>query len=147
MSLYYPKEITLAGISTKGSYGLAAMYELALLYGQGHLQIRDIAEKANIPQNYLEQILATLRKEGLIQSIRGAGGGYLLAKAPNSILVFDILVALEGELCNPSDERLQVVLHLYWNRIREDMKSVFHESLQDLVDQGNALDQQSMYFI
>lgn len=53
----------MAGISTKGSYGLAAMYELALHYGQGHLQIRDIAEKANIPQNYLEQILATLRKE------------------------------------------------------------------------------------
>jgi len=137
----------LAGISTKGSYGLAAMYELALHYGQGHLQIRDIAEKANIPQNYLEQILATLRKEGLIQSIRGAGGGYLLAKAPNTISVFDILIALEGELCNPSDERLQAILYIYWNRIREDMKGVFHETLQDLVDQGNALDQQSMYFI
>jgi len=136
-----------AGISTKGSYGLAAMYELALYYGQGHLQIRDIAEKANIPQNYLEQILATLRKEGLIQSIRGAGGGYLLAKAPNTIAVFDILVALEGELCNPTDERLQPILHLYWNRIRDDMKNVFQESLQDLVDQGNAMNQQSMYFI
>jgi Rrf2 family protein len=136
-----------AGISTKGSYGLAAMYELALHYGQGHLQIRDIAEKANIPQNYLEQILATLRKEGLIQSIRGAGGGYLLAKAPNTIAVFEILVALEGELCNPTDERLQPILHLYWNRIRDDMKNVFSESLQDLVDQGNAMDQQSMYFI
>lgn len=137
----------MAGISTKGSYGLAAMYELSLHYGQGHLQIRDIAEKANIPQNYLEQILATLRKEGLIQSIRGAGGGYLLSKAPNSITVYDVLVALEGELCNPSDERLQPILHLYWGRIREDMKGVFHETLQDLVDQGNALDQQSMYFI
>ena len=137
----------MAGISTKGSYGLAAMYELALHYGQGHLQIRDIAEKANIPQNYLEQILATLRKEGLIQSIRGAGGGYLLAKTPNTISVFDVLVALEGELCSPSDERLQKILHLYWNRIREDMKGVFRESLQDLVDQGNTLDQQSMYFI
>lgn len=137
----------MAGISTKGSYGLAAMYELALHYGQGHLQIRDIAEKANIPQNYLEQILATLRKEGLIQSIRGAGGGYLLSKAPNTISVFDILVALEGELCNPSDDRLQPILHLYWERIRDEMKSVFHESLQDLVDQGASLNQQSMYFI
>lgn len=137
----------MAGISTKGSYGLAAMYELSLHYGQGHLQIRDIAEKANIPQNYLEQILATLRKEGLIQSIRGAGGGYLLAKSPNLITVFDILVALEGELCNPSDDRLQPILHLYWDRIREEMKSVFHETLQDLVDQGASLNQQSMYFI
>ena len=137
----------MAGISTKGSYGLAAMYELALNYGRGHLQIRDIAEKANIPQNYLEQILSTLRKEGLIQSIRGAGGGYLLAKAPNTISVFDILVALEGELCNPSDDRLQPILHLYWERIRDEMKSVFHESLQDLVDQGASLNQQSMYFI
>lgn len=137
----------MAGISTKGRYGLAAMYELALHYGQGHLHIRDIAEKANIPQNYLEQILVTLRKEGMIQSIRGAGGGYLLTKSPNTIAVFDILVALEGELCNPSDERLQPILHLYWDRIRKEMKGVFSETLQDLVDQGNEFDQQSMYFI
>ncbi|MFY9142735.1 RrF2 family transcriptional regulator [Sulfuricurvum sp.] len=137
----------MASISTKGSYGLAAMYELALHYGQGHLQIREIAEKANIPQNYLEQILATLRKEGLIQSIRGAGGGYLLAKAPNYIPVYEILVALEGELCTPADQGFQAILHLYWDRIREDMRGLFHETLQDLVDQGNALDQQSMYFI
>ncbi|HEX5329539.1 Rrf2 family transcriptional regulator [Sulfuricurvum sp.] len=137
----------MAGISTKGSYGLAAMYELALHYGQGHLQIRDIAEKAHIPPNYLEQILATLRKEGLIQSIRGAGGGYLLAKAPAQIHVYEILFTLEGELCTPADEGLQPILHLYWGRVREEMKSVFHESLQDLVDQGNALNQQSMYFI
>lgn len=137
----------MAGISTKGSYGLAAMYELALHYGQGHLQIREIAEKAHIPQNYLEQILATLRKEGLIQSIRGAGGGYLLAKAPNTIAVFDVLFALEGELCTPADGGLQPILHLYWGRVREEMKSVFHETLQDLVEQGNTLNQQSMYFI
>ena len=137
----------MASISTKGSYGLAAMYELALHYGQGHLQVREIAEKATIPQNYLEQILATLRKEGFVQSIRGAGGGYLLAKAPNHIFIYEILVALEGELCTPTDQRLQSVLHLYWDRIREEMKNVFHETLQDLVDQGRSLNQQSMYFI
>jgi len=137
----------LAGISTKGSYGLAAMYELALHYGQGHLQIRDIAEKANIPSNYLEQILATLRKEGMIQSIRGAGGGYLLAKAPNQIQVHMILFALEGELCSPADQGIQPVLHLYWDRVKEDMREVFQETLQDLVDKGNELSQQTMYFI
>lgn len=137
----------MAGISTKGSYGLAAMYELALHYGQGHLQIRDIAEKANIPSNYLEQILATLRKEGMIQSIRGAGGGYLLAKAPNQIQVHMILFALEGELCSPADQGIQPVLHLYWDRVKEDMREVFQETLQDLVDKGNELSQQTMYFI
>ncbi|MDD4885037.1 MAG: Rrf2 family transcriptional regulator [Sulfuricurvum sp.] len=137
----------MAGISTKGSYGLAAMYELALHYGQGHLQIRDIADKANIPSNYLEQILSTLRKEGMIQSIRGAGGGYLLAKAPNQIQVYMILFALEGELCLPADEGVQPVLHLYWERVKEEMRTVFHETLQDLVDKGNELNQQTMYFI
>ena len=137
----------MAGISTKGSYGLAAMYELAMFYGQGHLQIRDIAEKARIPSNYLELILATLRKDGLIQSVRGAGGGYLLAKPPAKIHIYEILFILEGELCTPADEGSHPILPLYWERIKKEMKNVFHETLQDLVDQGNTLNQQSMYFI
>lgn len=137
----------MAGISTKGTYGLAAMYELARHHGRGHLQIREIAEKAAIPQNYLEQILATLRKEGLIQSIRGAGGGYLLAKSPSDITVYTVLVVLEGELCAPSDEGSQAVLHLYWESIRQEMQGVFGQTLQELVDKGNELGRQTMYFI
>lgn len=137
----------MGGISTKGSYGLSAMYELALHFGKGHMQIREIAEKANIPQNYLEQILSALRKEGLIQSIRGAGGGYLLAKAPQHIPVYSILFVLEGELCSPADAGNHQVLQMYWERIGGNMKEVFCETLQDLIDQNESLGLQTMYFI
>lgn len=136
----------MAGITTKGAYGLAAMYELACHYKQGHLKIQDIAERADIPSNYLEQILAALRKEGLIQSIRGAGGGYQLQKPPSEISVYAVLVTLEGELCLPP-EGSNVVLNTMWDRARDNMKELFKETLQDLVDEGNKLDRQTMFFI
>lgn len=137
----------MAGISTKGTYGLAAMYQLARHHGRGHLHIREIAELAKIPQNYLEQILAILRKEGLIQSIRGAGGGYLLARHPSDITVFSILSVLEGDFCAQSDDAQEVVLNLFWDRVKEQMRDVFSETLQELVEKGNAIGRQTMYFI
>ena len=67
----------MAGISTKGLYGLAAMYELSQESTGNPMQIKEISSKGNIPHNYLEQILSGLRKAGLVKSIRGAHGGYL----------------------------------------------------------------------
>lgn len=136
----------MAGITTKGAYGLAAMYELARHYQQRHLKINEIAEKASIPSNYLEQILAALRKGGLIQSIRGAGGGYQLLKAPYEITVYTILMTLEGELC-VSLQSDNVVLNHMWERTREGLKELFHETLQDLIDEGEKLSERTMYFI
>ncbi|MDR0407344.1 MAG: Rrf2 family transcriptional regulator [Campylobacteraceae bacterium] len=85
-------------ITTKGVYGLNAMYELMQGDGVTPMQIKNIAQKAGIPFNYLEQLLNQLRRAGLINSVRGAKGGYLLARTPDRILIYDILVALEGEL-------------------------------------------------
>lgn len=136
----------MAGITTKGAYGLAAMYELALHYKQGHLKIQEIAEKANIPSNYLEQILSPLRKEGLIQSIRGAGGGYRLMKPPGEISVYTVLLTLEGDLCLIQEGSNQVLNNM-WERTRDELKELFKETLQDLVDEGARLDEQSMFFI
>lgn len=136
----------MAGITTKGAYGLAAMYELASHYKQGHLKIQEIAQKADIPSNYLEQILAALRKEGLIQSIRGASGGYQLQKPPSEISVYNVLFTLEGELCLPP-EGANPVLNKLWEQTRANVKEFFAQTLQDLVDEGDRLRNQTMFYI
>lgn len=136
----------MAGVTTKGVYGLAAMYELACHYKQGHLKIQEIADQADIPSNYLEQILATLRKEGLIQSIRGASGGYQLMIPPSDISVYTILITLEGELCL-LQEGSNAVLNKMWEQKRHNLKELFSETLQDLLDEGEKLGHQTMFFI
>jgi len=79
-------------LSSKGTYGLLAMYELSKEYQfKKPVKIRDIAERAAIPQNYLEQLLNTLKKDGFVKSIRGAYGGYMLASDPSDIRVIDLL--------------------------------------------------------
>ena len=69
-------------LSTKGQYGVRAMYDLAQLYGGAPQSVKCIAERQGIPEAYLEQLIAPLRKAGLVLSIRGAQGGYILAKEP-----------------------------------------------------------------
>jgi Rrf2 family protein len=83
-------------ISCKTEYAILALIELAAHYDQGEpLQIRFIAAQQNIPDRYLEQLLATLRRGGVIRSQRGAKGGYLLAREPWKITLLEILNCLE----------------------------------------------------
>jgi len=85
-------------ISSKGEYGIRAMIELALRYGQGYVQSAEIAEVRAIPENYLYQLLITLRKAGLIRSRRGPQGGHMLARDPERISLAVVVIALEGPL-------------------------------------------------
>jgi Rrf2 family protein len=86
-------------ISSKGDYGIRALIELAHRYGEGRLtQSAEIAARQNIPESYLEQLLAMLRRAGLVRSVRGPQGGHALARHPNEIRVSDVIRALEGEL-------------------------------------------------
>lgn len=86
-------------MSTKGRYGLKSMFELALNEGnENPLPLKVIAEKNGLSELYLEQIFATLKKAGLVKSIRGAQGGYYLARASDEITVGEILRALEGPI-------------------------------------------------
>ena len=85
-------------LSTKGRYGLMAMSQLALEHGNGSITLKYIAEKQNLSESYLEQLFSTLRKDGLLNSVRGAQGGYMLSRDPSDITVGNILRALEGEL-------------------------------------------------
>lgn len=85
-------------LSTKGRYGLMAMYRLSQNSGKGPMSLKYIADIENLSEAYLEQLFSLLKKKGLVKSIRGAGGGYELAKAPNEIHIGDIINALEGDI-------------------------------------------------
>jgi Rrf2 family protein len=87
-------------LSTKGRYGLRAVLDLAINGEKEAVALSGIAERQKISISYLEQLIAKLKKAGIVNSVRGAQGGYLLAKKPEEISVGDILRALEGDL-NP----------------------------------------------
>ncbi len=119
--------------STRGRYGVKAMYELAINHGKGPVSIRSISERHLIPMPYLEQLLLCLKKNGLVKSIRGSRGGYMLQRSPDSISIGDIIRALEGPiaLCEclsaPSDaEKLRrmegCVMVLLWKELGEKIE-------------------------
>ena len=81
-----------------GRYGIRAMYDLALHYGKGPVAGKAIAERQNISLPYLEQLLTRLRRSGLVESVRGPQGGYMLSKTPSEIKVGEIMSSLEGPI-------------------------------------------------
>jgi len=85
-------------ISTKGRYGLRAVVDLAIHDGQSPVLLREIADRQDISRRYLEKIFSALKEAGIVESVRGAAGGYLLARQPSSIRVLEILEALEGPM-------------------------------------------------
>ena len=85
-------------ISTKGRYGLRAVLDLATNYGDRPIVLSTIAERQDISEGYLEQLMGPLKKAGIIASARGAQGGYYLARDPKEIYVGEVFRALEGPL-------------------------------------------------
>ncbi len=83
-------------LSTRGRYGTRLMIELAGNYRDGPVPLRDIAERQNVSKGYLEHIIPLLRSAGLIKSVRGPGGGYILSRDPGGITLLEIMGALEG---------------------------------------------------
>ncbi len=86
-------------LSTRGRYGVRMMLDLALHYGEGPILLRDIAERQGISEKYLWQLINPLKTTGLVNSLRGAHGGYVLGKSPEAISIKAILQVLEGPLC------------------------------------------------
>ena len=85
-------------LSSRTRYGIKAILEIAMEYGNGPIQIKTIAERENISSKYLEQLIAMLKTAGLIRSVRGPRGGYMLAKPPAEIPFKDVFLALEGQM-------------------------------------------------
>ncbi len=85
-------------VSTRGEYGMRLMVELARRWGEGAVSLHAVATQEALPEAYLEQLVSGLRKAGLVQGKRGAGGGYTLARDPKEITAGDIVRALEGPI-------------------------------------------------
>jgi Rrf2 family transcriptional regulator, cysteine metabolism repressor len=119
-------------ISTKGVYGLTAMYELSKHQEDSPMQIRDISANANIPQNYLEQLLSKLRRAELVKSIRGARGGYVLAKSAKDIKIVDILIALEDDIKIVDVKTDNPILNIFLDESKNSMKKIFDIPLDKL---------------
>lgn len=131
-------------ISTKGRYALRLMLQLALSNDNKYVKIREIAEIQNISDKYLEQIVTILSRAGYVRSVRGAGGGYKLAKKPEEYTVGMILRLTEGSLapvacvdykeseCEKFDTCATVEV---WKKINNAVAGVVDSiTLQDLVD-------------
>ncbi len=122
----------MALISSKGVYGLAAMVALHRHGNQTPMQSREIAENGDISRNYLDQLLGKLRKAGLVKSIRGPQGGYLLSREAEKISVQEILLAVEDEMQVVDISYDCSVLSLFFKDIQEKMLALFSLSLSDL---------------
>ena len=85
-------------ISTKGRYALCVMLDLAQHYGEGCIALKDIAARQNISKKYLEQIVSLLNRPEILKTVRGAQGGYMLARTPDKYTVAEILKLAEGSL-------------------------------------------------
>lgn len=112
-------------ISTKGRYGLTIMMELAERYGDGPTSLKSIAEKHDLSEHYLEQLASPLRNSGLIRSIRGAYGGYVLTRRPEEITAGEVIRVLEGPI-SPVDftEEDDPAKRDLWIRIRNSIADV-----------------------
>ncbi|MDP4181287.1 MAG: Rrf2 family transcriptional regulator [Bacillota bacterium] len=147
-------------LSTKGRYGVKAMLDLALHNSEGNISLKSIAERQELSENYLEQLFASLRKAGLVKSMRGAMGGYVLSDSPENITVGSVLRALEGSLapvsCVCEDVATECsryeccVTKMIWEKMRDGVNQVVDSiSLQNLIDEYHKLnkDEDLMFFI
>ncbi|HEB75942.1 MAG TPA: RrF2 family transcriptional regulator [Nitrospirae bacterium] len=130
-------------LSTKGQYGVRAMFEIARGYPDEPVNIRVISERQDVSQHYLEQILNRLRRSGLIRSVKGPGGGYLLTSRPEEISISEILRELEGPVAitsclDPAEGCVRVdscVTHLLWKALGRQIEEFLNTiTLRDLLN-------------
>lgn len=145
-------------VSTKGRYGLRAMVDLAIHSSEGHVALNAVAERQDISVSYLEQVFSTLRKSGLVKSVKGAQGGYMMAMRPSQMTVGMILRALEGELVvvdetenAGADQSVQHCIQMMvWDVMTKTVnKMVDQMTLEDLVNEYRNLSgkESSIYYI
>ena len=143
-------------ISMKGDYGVRALVDLADHYGNGPVQSREIAERQDIPEPSLDQLLTVLRKAGFIRSRRGPQGGHALARPPTDISMGAVITSLEGSIaavgcldgtvdCSLSGNCGQQEI---WQEVTEASQRVLNQtSIGDLLERQHAKRARSMYYI
>lgn len=142
-------------LSTKGRYGLRALVDLALHQEEAPVSIQSIADRQNISERYLEQLMSAMKKAKLVTSTRGAQGGYRLARPAGEISVGDVLRALEGDLravvCPAEGEGEDgcansgsCVTRYVWQRVNESIRQTVDDIwISQLVSQGKHLEEQT----
>ncbi|CAN5836207.1 Rrf2 family transcriptional regulator [soil metagenome] len=137
-------------VSTRGEYGVRAMVTLAHHYGGGPLSIAVMAKESSVPYAYLEQLIVPLRKAGLVESKRGAQGGYLLTRPPELVRVGEVYRVMEGPVApmdcvseDPADQTCPLIegceTRPVWMKVRDSIVDVLDSmTLADLVSQGQA---------
>lgn len=131
-------------LSTKGRYGLKAMYDIAKRYNTNEpLSLKIIAENNHLSEQYLEQIFSKLKKSGLVKSVRGAQGGYRLSRDPNEITVGDIIRVLDGPIAPSTcvleedsgcEEQGTCPTRDVWKKIKESVDDVIDNiTLEDML--------------
>lgn len=121
-------------ISTKGRYGLMLLVDLAQQNNDAPISLKSIAERQKLSEHYLEQLIAPLRNAGFVRSIRGAYGGYVLARNAQEIVVKDILLTLEGPITIVDDD-FDDGLGMLWDKLRTAITDVLDGfTLSDLVE-------------
>ena len=133
-------------LSTRTRYGIRAILELAEYYGNGPLQLRVIAHDQGVSVKYLEQLMAMLKAAGIVRSIRGSKGGYILAKQPGQVKVSECFQCLEGSVITTEcvkDESFcertnDCIARQVWTEVQNAVMGVLESmTLQDLVDRAN----------
>lgn len=138
-------------LSTRGRYGLRAMIDMAQNADQGPIATRTIAERQGISERYLEQLMVPLKRAGLVKSVRGSQGGYILGRKPEQITAGDIIRVLEGPIApvecvsevNPdSCERADYcVTRVLWTKVRNAIAEVLDAySLADLAQESRGIE-------
>ncbi|EFO81958.1 rrf2 family transcriptional regulator [Oscillochloris trichoides DG-6] len=144
-------------ISSKGDYGLRALFDLAQRYGEGPVQSEEIAIRQGIPVNYLNQLLITMRRAGLIESLRGPQGGHMLARSPETITLRDAIIVLEGPLLPAEASREDLVptepdddtlIDAVWDDLRGQIEQILAQiTLDDLCQRKRQQRGDVMYYI
>ena len=132
-------------LSTRTRYGIRAIIELAEHYGDGPLQLRIIAKDQGVSVKYLEQLMAMLKSAGIVRSVRGSKGGYVLAKSPEQIKVSDCFECLEGSVITTEcvedesycERTKDCIARQLWTEVQKTVMGVLQSmTLQNLVDRA-----------
>jgi Rrf2 family transcriptional regulator, cysteine metabolism repressor len=132
-------------LSTRTRYGMRAVLSLAANYGKGPLQTNVIAKQQELSIKYLEQLMAILKASGLVKSIRGAKGGYVLAKKPDEIKLSEVFFCLEGPIVtvecieSPSycDRYADCTCRQLWSQVQQAITTILQSmTLQDMIDKS-----------
>lgn len=140
-------------LSKKSRYGLTALVDLAVNSGTGHVALYSIAQRNGISPQYLEQVFASLRRAGIVKSIKGPQGGYLLAREPEQITVSEILEATEGSYLLENEDGQGIactIQKLIIDKVNEEMEAILeHLTLADLKEDYLEYSgyEQDMYYI